>query len=58
MMEYIIVQQGSTEFLICKQNGNGDLYSVMAKCSHRGEAEAIVAALSRPVELRRSWVDG
>lgn len=55
MNEYIVAQNGATEFLVLRRIG--EIYHVIAHSGNRDYAEQIVAALAPPVEVRRGWDD-
>lgn len=55
IMEYIVAQNGATEFLVLRLIG--EIYHVIARSGNRDYAEQIVAALTGPVEVRMGWND-
>lgn len=55
MQEYIVAQNGGTEFQVLRQVG--EIYLVIAKCVNRDYAQQIVDALNPVPEQRLAWSD-
>jgi hypothetical protein len=55
MQEYIVVQDGPTDFTVCRHVG--DIWYTIASCRSRDYAEQIVEALNPVPEQRLGWDD-
>lgn len=55
MQEYIVAQNGGTQFQVLRKNG--EIYLVIATCDNRMYAEQIAEALNPVPEQRLVWSD-